>query len=118
MISREVRRAPWRSTVRRAGNVLALACLLFALPVGALTTPVAGSVDVLARGTRSPESSRHDEACALIVGPAKEYCAREAHTAREPRWKTPDSSAWLLVAPAAALLAAAALRRRGRPGQP
>jgi hypothetical protein len=118
MISREGRRAPWRTTVRRAHNVLALACLLFAVPAGALTAPAAWSVDVLASDTRSSQSGRRDEACALIAGPAKEYCARETHPARAPRWQTPDPGAWLLVAPAAALLAVAALRRRGRPRRP
>lgn len=116
MISRQGQRARRCTDPRRAGSRLAPACMLLTLLIGALAAPAASASP--ASDTRSPESNRRADACALTVGPAKDYCLREPHTVTAPQLATADSGAWLLVPLDAALLALVTVRRAGRPELP
>ncbi|MEU6680886.1 hypothetical protein [Streptomyces sp. NPDC046925] len=104
-----------RSTVRLAAGVLVLACLL--LTVLNTIDPTGGFGPLDAARTvhaRASGDSGREEACALIVGPAKAYCLRTtaAPPAVVPTVPAREANAWLLVPPAAGLLALAWLRRR------
>ncbi|MEY9988025.1 hypothetical protein ABIE67_000057 [Streptomyces sp. V4I8] len=102
--------------------VIALPAVLPGLVVGAGVPeswwPRTGQA--FAAGHPRSTSARQD-ACELIVGPAKEYCERGHRSATSlssaggaPRGSA--SAAWMLIPPAAGLAAMVVWRRRGAAG--
>ncbi|MEV6758411.1 hypothetical protein [Streptomyces sp. NPDC051214] len=110
-----------RTTVRRAGILLCLACLLLAVIATALApaVPPARPVPAAAPGARDGRAPVHGapEVCAALTGPVQEHCRRTMRTVAGPRAASAgqDVPCWVLAPAAAALLALVAMRRRGRP---
>ncbi|MFH8492190.1 hypothetical protein [Streptomyces longisporoflavus] len=109
-------RARGRITARHAGGVLVLVCLLWTVLSAVNPTAGFGPLDAArADHTRAAGEDRQ-EACALIVGPAKTYCLRTTAappaTATAPPVPAREANAWLLVPPAVGLFTLPLLRRR------
>jgi hypothetical protein len=110
------------ATVASTLIVIALPAVLLALVVGAGVPQAWWPRTGQAFAADASSGSARHEPCDLIVGPAKEYCARGASstTSSSSAGEIPRDgarAAWMLIPPAAGLAAVVVWRRRVAAGQ-